>query len=179
MPKVPDYKIIYNWDGAPQGYSEYPQSMEQFLEKTYAVMKNTQIGAHFWSIEEIDFLEAKKGNVPIETSKMYQSASHFTGSENRLAMYERGEDPHEAMIERGHQLGIDVYASIRMNDNHFSGMQPEEMADSKHQELSDFRREHPEYLIGDRISEWFALSYDFSIAAVRQHRFDSIKEITH
>ena len=62
MPKVPDYKIIYNWDGAPQGYSEYPQSMEQFLEKTYAVMKNTQVGAHFWSIEEIDFLEAKKGH---------------------------------------------------------------------------------------------------------------------
>ena len=177
MPKVPDYKIIYNWDGAPQGYSEYPQSMEQFLEKTYAVMKNTQVGAHFWSIEEIDFLEAKKGNIPIETSKMYQSASEYTGYENRLAMYERGEDPHEAMIERGHKLGIDVYASIRMNDNHFSGMQPDEMDDSKHQELSGFRREHPEYLIGDRTSEWFALSYDFSIAAVRQHRFDSIKEI--
>ena len=132
MPKAPDYKIIYNWDGAPQGYSEYPQSMEQFLEKTYAVMKDTQVGAHFWSIEEIDFLGAEKGNIPIETLKMYQSASEYTGYENRLAMYERGEDPHEAMIERGHQLGIDVYASIRMNDNHFSGMQPDEMTDSKH-----------------------------------------------
>ena len=177
MPKVPDYKVIYNWDGAPQGYSEYPQSMEQFLEKTYSVMKDTQVGAHFWSIEGIDFLEPNKGNIPFKTSKIYQSASEFTGSENRLAMYERGEDPHEAMIERGHQLGIDVYASIRMNDNHFSGMQPDEMLDSKHQELSDFRREHPEYLLGDRTSEWFALSYDFSIAEVRQHRFDSIKEI--
>ena len=177
MSKVPNYKIIYNWDGAPQGYSEYPQSMEQFLEKTYSVMKDTQVGAHFWSIEGIDFLEPNKGNIPFKTSKIYQSASEFTGSENRLAMYERGEDPHEAMIERGHQLGIDVYASIRMNDNHFSGMQPDEMLDSKHQELSDFRREHPEYLLGDRTSEWFALSYDFSIAEVRQHRFDSIKEI--
>ena len=177
MPKVPNYKIIYNWDGAPQGYSEYPQSMEQFLEKTYSVMKDTQVGAHFWSIEGIDFLEPNKGNIPFKTSKIYQSASEFTGSENRLAMYERGEDPHEAMIERGHQLGIDVYASIRMNDNHFSGMQPDEMPASKHPSLSDFRREHPGYLLGDRISEWFALSYDFSIAEVRQHRFDSIKEI--
>ena len=177
MAKVPNYKIIYNWDGAPQGYSEYPQSMEQFLEKTYSVMKDTQVGAHFWSIEGIDFLEANKGNIPFKTSKIYQSASEFTGSENRLAMYERGEDPHEAMIERGHQLGIDVYASIRMNDNHFSGMQPDEMPASKHPSLSDFRREHPGYLLGDRISEWFALSYDFSIAEVRQHRFDSIKEI--
>ena len=177
MPKVPNYKIIYNWDGAPQGYSEYPQSMEQFLKKTYSVMKDTQVGAHFWSIEGIDFLEPNKGNIPFKTSKIYQSASEFTGSENRLAMYERGEDPHEAMIERGHQLGIDVYASIRMNDNHFSGMQPDEMPASKHPSLSDFRRDHPEYLLGDRTSEWFALSYDFSIAEVRQHRFDSIKEI--
>jgi hypothetical protein len=177
MPKVPAYKIIYNWDGAPQGYSEYPQSMEQFLEKTYAVMEDTQVGAHFWSMDGIDFLEIKKGKFPIKHPNMYQSASHFTGYENRLAMYERGEDPHEAVIERGRELGIDVYASIRMNDNHFSGMQPDEMAASEHPELTDFRREHPEYLIGDRTSEWFALSYDFSIAAVRQHRFDSIKEI--
>ena len=177
MSKVPDYKIIYNWDGAPQGYSEYPQSMEQFLEKTYGVMKDTQVGAHFWSIEGIDFLEVQKGNIPFKTSKLYQSASEFVGYENRLAMYKRGEDPHAAMIDKGHQLGIDVYASIRMNDNHFSGMQPDEMADSKNPSLSDFRREHPEYLLGNRTSEWFALSYDFSIAEVRQHRFDSIKEI--
>ena len=177
MPKAPDYKIIYNWDGAPQGYSEYPQTMEQFLEKTYAVMKDTQVGAHFWSMEGVDFVQLKKGNFPIKKTGLYQSTPEFTGYGNRLAMYERGEDPHEAMIKRGHELGIDVYASIRMNDTHFSGMQPADMADSKHPSLSDFRREHPEYLIGDRTSEWFALSYDFSIAAVRQHRFDSIKEI--
>ena len=177
MPKVPNYKIIYNWDGAPQGYSEYPQSMEQFLEKTYSVMKDTQVGAHFWSLGGSDVRRWKDGKDKIRAEGKYRSASHFTGSENRLAMYERGEDPHEAMIERGHQLGIDVYASIRMNDNHFSGMQPDEMPASKHPSLSDFRREHPGYLLGDRISEWFALSYDFSIAEVRQHRFDSIKEI--
>ena len=33
---LPPYKIIFNWDGAPLGYSEYPQSQEQFLEKVYA-----------------------------------------------------------------------------------------------------------------------------------------------
>ena len=60
MPKVPDYKIIYNWDGAPEGYSEYPQTMEQFLAKTYAVMENTQVKAHFWSMEGIDFLKIQK-----------------------------------------------------------------------------------------------------------------------
>ena len=104
MPKVPNYKIIYNWDGAPQGYSEYPQSMEQFLKKTYSVMKDTQVGAHFWSLGGSDVRRWKDGKDKIRAEGKYRSASHFTGSENRLAMYERGEDPHEAMIERGHQL---------------------------------------------------------------------------
>ena len=36
MPRPPEYGIIYNWDGAPHGFSEVPQSMETFLEKVYA-----------------------------------------------------------------------------------------------------------------------------------------------
>ena len=32
----PSYGIMYNWDGTPHDYSEYPQSIEQFLEKVYA-----------------------------------------------------------------------------------------------------------------------------------------------
>ena len=36
MNRPPEYGIIHNWDGAPHGLSEYPQSMEQFLDKVYA-----------------------------------------------------------------------------------------------------------------------------------------------
>jgi hypothetical protein len=52
MTRPPDYGIIYNWDGAPHGYSEYPQSMKAFLDKTYAPMEDTQVGAHFWCVGE-------------------------------------------------------------------------------------------------------------------------------
>ena len=47
MPRPPDYGIIYNWDGAPHGHSEVPQSMEAFLEMMYAPLADTQVGAHF------------------------------------------------------------------------------------------------------------------------------------
>ena len=46
------YKIIYNWDGAPHGYSEFPQSLEAFLDKTFAPLKDTQVGALFWCLGE-------------------------------------------------------------------------------------------------------------------------------
>ena len=50
--RPPAYPVIYNWDGAPHDYSEYPQSVEQFVEKAYAPMKDTQVGAHFWCTGE-------------------------------------------------------------------------------------------------------------------------------
>ena len=46
------YKIIYNWDGAPHGYSEYPQSLDEFVQKTFAPLKDTQVGALFWCLGE-------------------------------------------------------------------------------------------------------------------------------
>ena len=45
----PRYKIIYNWDGAPHGYSPVPQSVDDFLAKAYAPLQDTQVGALFWS----------------------------------------------------------------------------------------------------------------------------------
>ena len=179
MPRPPAYGIIYNWDGAPQGYSEYPQTMEQFLEKTYAVMEDTQVNAHFWSVgSEVERWQrdefAKRGSTP---DRRYLGARHFTGTENLQAMYERGEDPHATMIERGHELGLHVYASVRMNDNHFGGMQPEEMPRARHGALTQLRRDHPEWLLGNRTSEWFALSWDFSVPEVRKWRFENIRKV--
>ena len=137
MQRPPDYGIIYNWDGAPHGYSEYPQSMEQFLDKTYSVMKDTQVGAHFWSTGG-----SEDGDLRLNKPDSYTHARHFTQSANILSMYDRGEDPHAALIQRGHELGMHVYASVRMNDNHFGGMQPHEMEQSKHPSLTQFRRSH-------------------------------------
>lgn len=129
MPKPPHYGIIYNWDGAPHGYSEVPQSMEAFLEKVYAPLKDTQVGALFWCVGEhaarwrSDVLELL-GDVH---GRKYESAQSYIFTENIRQMLEWGEDPQEALIERGHELGLHVYASVRMNDNHFNGAQIEDL----------------------------------------------------
>jgi hypothetical protein len=47
---LPPYQIIFNWDGTPHGYSEYPQSLTQLLNHTYAPLENTQVGALFWCV---------------------------------------------------------------------------------------------------------------------------------
>ena len=106
MPTALEYGIIYNWDGAPHGYSEVPQSMEAFLDKAYAPLEDIQVGALFWCIGEhaarwpSDVLELL-GDVH---GRHYESASAYIHTENIRQMLERGEDPQEALIERGHQL---------------------------------------------------------------------------
>ena len=52
MSRALEYGIIYNWDGAPHGHHEFPQTMEQFLDSMYAPLADTQVGAHFWCIGE-------------------------------------------------------------------------------------------------------------------------------
>ena len=125
MPRPPDYGIIFNWDGSPHGSSEVPQSTETFLEKVYAPLEGTQVGAHFWTIGEhhahwhSDGLEMV-GEVHGRT---YEDTARYVAMENIRHMVERGDDPQEAIISRGHDLGLHVYASVRMNDNHFHGAQ--------------------------------------------------------
>ena len=179
MPRPPDYGIIYNWDGAPHGYSEVSQSMEAFLEKMYAPLEDTQVGAHFWCIGEhkarwkSDVLELV-GDV---RGRAYGSAGSYTFAENVRAMLERGEDPQKEAIKRGRELGMHVYASVRMNDNHFGGAQVKDLPTLRHTELTRMRVEHPEWLLGDRTTEWFALSWDMSVPEVREHRYAHIEEI--
>ena len=179
MTRPDNYGIIYNWDGAPHGYSAAGQSLEEFLELTYAPIADTQTGALFWCMGEhctrwqSETLE-EVGDIH---GRRYENAASYHHTENIRRMEERGEDPQAALIERGHDLGLAVYASLRVNDNHFDGAQVTDLSTMHHTELTELRRQHPEWLLGDRTSEWFALSWDMSIPEVRQHRLDHLREI--
>ena len=179
MNRPPDYRLIYNWDGAPHGYSPVPQSLEEFLDGVYAPLVDTHAGALFWCVGEhaarwpSDSLEV----VGDLFGRRYENAAACVHTENIRRMLERGEDPQAAVIERGRELGIAVYASLRMNDNHFDGAGLSDLATLHHGELTQLRREHPEWLLGERTSEWFALSWDLSVPEVRRNRLDHVREL--
>ena len=128
--KTPAYKLVYNWDGAPLDYSEYPQSLEQFLEKVYAPLAQPQVDALFWNMgsHEASWPSQTLEMVGETEDRQYATVRGMRHAEGLLAMFERGENPYAALVERGRELGIAVFASIRMNDNHFYGILPEDMA---------------------------------------------------
>ena len=177
----PPYKIIYNWDGAPLDYSEYPQSQEQFLDKVYAPIEDTQVGALFWcvGVHEAEWPSDTMEMVGDSVNRVYNSVRAMRHAENIRAMFERGENPYAAMIERGRKIGVDVYASIRMNDNHFYAILPEDMAQTTKLGLTQLRKDHPEWcLSADQVPEQRGIgSWNFAIPEVREHRLQHISEV--
>jgi len=199
---IPDYKIIYNWDGNTLSYTEYPQSVEQLLDKTYAPIRDTQIGAHFWCIGE---QEAKWPSQDIQMAgdavgRVYETVWNMRKAESVRAMFERGDDPYGDMVRCGHDLGVDVWASVRMNDNHFWALNPadgevkhrgnpmwwwtstsqplsvDEMTRTTASYLTQERKDHPEWTLGDGVEPWAATSWNMAIPEVRELRLKFIKE---
>ena len=120
---TPHYRIIFNWDGAPLDYDEHPQSTDRLMEQVYGPLEGTQVDAMFWSIgsHEAEWPSEVHERLGDGDNRVYSSIRALRHSENVWGMFERGENPFQAMVDRGHELGMDVYVSMRMNDNHFYG----------------------------------------------------------
>ena len=174
-----NYGIMYNWDGAPYGYSAYPQSLEQFLDKVYAPLVDTQVGALCWCMgtHEATWPSKVVEMVGDSIGRKYDSARQMHHAENIRAMFERGEDACGGMVQRGRQLGMAVYASIRMNDNHFWDLVPDDLAGLVRSDLTQMRKEHPEWLLGvEQAPRWASTSWNMAIPQVRQHILDLVRE---
>ncbi len=173
------YRIIYNWDGAPHHYDEYPQAMEAFLQKVYAPLAGTQVDALFWcmGIHEATWLS---DDLPVKgdsVGRVYDSVLAMRDTESLRSMLERGEDPYAAMVARGRELGIDVWPSIRMNDQHFWSIQDlEAMQGSTAHEMTALRKEHPEWCLGDQAPGWCATSWNMAVPEVRAHKLELITQ---
>ena len=140
-PSPPDYGIMFNHDGTFLGKSEYPQRIDDLLDKIYGPLQDTQIGALLWCVgaEQARWPSDNLESVVDPRERPYGSVKEFRRAESVRAMFDRGEDLYGDMVRRGHDLGMDVYVSIRMNDNHFWSdsarkafpLAPEEMAQDR------------------------------------------------
>ncbi len=178
--EIPSFRIIFNWDGAPLGYLEYPQSVDRLMDKIYEPIRDTQVGAMFWHIggHEAAWPSEALEQAGDSADRLYDSVRGMRHGEGVRAMFERGENPYQAMVRRGHELGIQVFASIRMNDNHFYGIRPQDMAKSRKGGLTQLRKDHPEWCLDvDQVPEQRGVgSWNMAVPEVREHRLQYITE---
>lgn len=79
---------------------------------------------------------------------------------------EMGTDPLRLTVDFCHQHGIEVFWSHRMNDMHDARPTPEL--------LTDFKKEHPDYLMGGQRAP---MCYDYSIPQVREKLLECCEEV--
>ncbi len=200
-PSIPAYRIIYNWDGNPVGYTEYPQSIEDLLAKIYAPIADTQVDALFWSVGEHEAAWPSE-TMPVvgdSVGRVYETVWGMRRAESIRAMFERGENPYAEMVGRGRELDVAVWASIRINDNHLWSVSPD--GEVKHADRPDWwmtsthrplqpgdlpktvasgltpeRRDHPEWLLGHGAPPWVSTSWNLAIPEARELRLQHISE---
>ncbi len=176
--QAPRYRVIFNWDGDSLAYGEHPQSAEQLVDHMYGSLEGTQVDAVFWSIGSHEALwpsevHEREGE---RTGRVYASMRAMRHAENVWSLFEAGENVYQAMVERGHQLGMHVYVSMRMNDNHFYNTRPREF--KKLDKGTKLRQDHPEWLLDvDDVPESRGIgSWNFAHAEVREHKLSYISE---
>ena len=177
-PSPPSYGIIYNWDGGTLGRSEYPQTVERWLDKTYAPIKNTQVGALFWCVgsHEAEWPSESLEFTGDPVARKYPNVRAMRQTENLRVKFEDGHNPYPALVERGHEIGVDVYTSIRMNDNHFRGLTPRQARGVRRGGLTQLRKDHPEWCLGDSIHPAASIAWNFAIPEVRDHKLQHLNE---
>lgn len=114
----------------------------------------------------------------------FSTASNWRIYENARQMSEAGADPAAVVIEHGHQAGLEVFLSMRVNDVHDLRL-PGGLDDPL---MSPMKRDHPDWLLGqdaperavDRpyagVQQRAKTAYDFAVPEVREYKLALARE---
>ena len=166
-----NYRIVYNDDAYTLGRAS---GLEDLLNKAVNRFVGTQVDALFWSIgvSDIYFFKTKTGERYGQHLKQFKNAGGVQLFEGLQSVLSDREDYVQAMADRSRELGIDFFVSMRMNDCHDSP-QGWEYSDT----YSQFKKAHPELLLGESVHPSFATGFDFAYAQSRENKFKVIEEI--
>ena len=113
-----------------------------------------------------------------QTNRRYDSVRALRHAEGVRSMFDRDENPYQAMVDRSRDLGVAAWVSVRMNDNHFSVVAPEDFGKSDKGGVTRLRRDHPEWcLTADLAPEPRSVgSWNMAIPEVREHKVLQLTE---
>lgn len=166
--------------------SEAPMSIDEFSKITIGAVKGTQINTFYWQLGTDPYMstpthrysdiyshDTDVGPQWGDGDETFETSGAWRIYENTRHMRELGTDPAHVVIEKGHEAGLQVLLSMRVNDIHdgFSSTDDPDI-------LSPTKKAHPEWLLGPvknaasggRIRRFSRFAYDFEIDEFRAYK---------
>jgi len=165
------YRIVYNDDGHTL---LHVSGLNDLLKKAVDRFIGTQVDAFFWSVGHSDvyLFNTKSGEMYGQHVKRFDNVAGLQLFNGLQSVLKDRNDYIQALADRSREIGIQFYASFRMNDCHDSP-QGWNAAD----QYSQFKKAHPELLLGNAVHPAFATGYDFAYPESRQNKFKVIEEV--
>ena len=187
-------RIILNDDGEmgvgprtlPSEYNQYVATADEVLELRFRSAVGTQVDSYFLNVGATDRGPTLDGK-PITNLQSSMAQFHYWGEKGQI--HPGTDQATRRLIGAAHEAGMEIFASIRMNDTHDSGgsydyplkvQRPDlllgaEHIDSRYPRL--FEGEGPRGASGFptlSIMAWYWCGLDYAHAEVRQHFLDFI-----
>ena len=172
-------RVINNHDGgAAELVRPAPPDWGRLVRECIDVMADSHVDALFWGLGSGHTFQhdTRVGEFRGGNRDTFDSVQFWRVRENSKALIREGHDILAGVVEEGHRIGLEVFASLRMNDIH----------DSHYPErLSRLKTEHPEYLLGDSLEVYergrawkFSpqTAFNYAIPEVRAYKLAVIQE---
>lgn len=184
-----DYRVILQDIGDPLLRMEWPPSPERLIEGTITPLKDAAIDMYAYGINHA-------GGIT-HCSDLYPKIGEeqeVLRSGNTLRMYEAvqqlcaaGHDPLQILCDGGHAAGMDVYLRLRMNDHHdrwgdkIDLIKPSTIPKTRTPEpyyySPQWKKDHPEWLIGDRATSAPKDSFEYMEASAGNYAVGPYREM--
>ena len=159
-------------------FSKIPQSdtvtPEAFLDIRIAPIVGTHVDSLFYSDGQSFGAFLHPGDASELFTKTIDLGDGGPARNITQELVEQGTTPLEVAIEFCHQNGIEIFSSIRMNDIH-DGAAPVWF-----RSMSQFKKDHPEYLFGPKdakLAYGYYSGVDYAQPAVRERAFRMIEDV--
>jgi len=178
MPNQRPWRIILNNDGgAGMASTQAPATIDQFIEINLKSLEGSQVDALFWGLGNGNVFshDTRVGEIRGQHADSAENVGEWREQENFRCLREAGHDPLKVVVEEGHKAGLEVFASLRMNDIH----------DAFHVvSLCKLKKDRPDLLLGDSIDVYepapakysSRTAWNYARPEVRQHRMAIIEE---
>ena len=178
-PAQPRRRVIMNYDGQPREMFGRPEvDWDALVRNNVEILAGTHVDALFWGMCSgyIFIHDTEVGEFLGEHLDTFESVTHWRLHENAKGLIAEGRDPLKGIVEAGHRIGLEVFASLRMNDLHDS---------RAHDQLGKLKRDHPEYLLGEAANvyaggkpfKYSAMTgFNFALPQVRKFKLDVVRD---